>query len=141
VTHRTRRFARDVEAAPVVVPEQARFTGLVSFLGSARVEGRLDGRVVSRGRLLVALTGQVEGEIDADEVVVAGILQGRVRARRVELLPEARVSGTLETRLLLLAEGSQFNGTCRAGNGSSHHRGAKTSDRSDAEASMTVASA
>lgn len=122
------RFARDVEAAPVVVPERARFTGLVSFKGSARIDGRLDGRVVAQGRLLVALTAQVEGNIEADEVVVAGALDGHIRARRVELLPEARVSGTLETALLVLAEGSHFDGTCRTAPNMAHGRGQETSD-------------
>ena len=127
-----RRRIPALATAPIVVPEHGRFTGLVTFLGDARIDGQLDGRVVANGTLLVAPSARVRAEIQVDELVVAGDVEGDVRARRVELLPEARVRGTLDAGVLALADGSSFEGRCRAG--VTGERGQDASDAPGTEA-------
>jgi cytoskeletal protein CcmA (bactofilin family) len=96
------------------------FRGLVVIHGSARIEGCVHGEIVGAERLEIGEAGAVEARVEADEVVVAGSLQGEVRARRrVELLATARVRGTIETPRLALVEGALFEGHCRTGAGCS----------------------
>jgi len=96
------------------------FRGLVVIHGSARIEGCVRGEIVGAERLEIGRAGEVEARVEAAEVVVAGSLEGELRAwRRVELQATARVRGTIETPRLALVDGALFEGHCRAGAGPS----------------------
>ena len=92
------------------------FDGLVALSRPARIDGTVRGDVVAADLLWIGESGRVEGRVEAEEVVVAGQLDGEVRARRrIELLPTARVSASLDAPRLALAEGSHLEGRCRCG--------------------------
>jgi cytoskeletal protein CcmA (bactofilin family) len=102
--------------APSVLAAGAHFDGVLSFRGTVHLEGELRGDVIAQGSLRIEAQGRVEGRIEVDELVVAGVIEGDVYARRrVELLPTARVHGEVRTPALALAEGSVLDGRCRAG--------------------------
>jgi cytoskeletal protein CcmA (bactofilin family) len=66
-----------------------------------------------KGVLSFAGAGQVSAEIEVGTLVVSGRVQGSITAReRVELLRPSRVSGTIRTPCLVVAEGALFNGNC-----------------------------
>jgi len=92
------------------------FEGLLAFRGTVRVEGRVTGDVVASGCLLLAEGAEVRGRVLADVVRVAGCFEGEIHARDfLELLPSARVRGSLASPRLVVAEGALFDGRCRAG--------------------------
>jgi cytoskeletal protein CcmA (bactofilin family) len=102
--------------APSVLAAGAHFDGVLSFRGTVHLEGELRGDVIAQGSLRIEPHGRVEGRIEVDELVVAGVIEGDVYARRrVELLPTARVHGEVRTPALALAEGSVLDGRCHAG--------------------------
>jgi cytoskeletal protein CcmA (bactofilin family) len=102
--------------APSVLAAGAHFDGVLSFRGTVQLEGELRGDVIAQGSLRIEAQGRVEGRIEVDELVVAGVIEGDVYARRrVELLPTARVRGEVRTPALALAEGSVLDGRCHAG--------------------------
>ena len=102
--------------AEPLVGEGAEFRGTLSFRGAARIEGRVSGAISATGTLFVGARAVVAAEIEVDELIVAGQVEGDVRARqRAELLPGARLRGSIETPRLAVAEGSVLDGRCRAG--------------------------
>lgn len=104
------------EMVPTVVGDGARFEGVLTFRGAARVDGELDGDVIAEGRLVLGPRARVRARIEVDELVVAGDLEGDVAARhRVELLPGARLAGSVSAPRLAVAEGARLEGRCRTG--------------------------
>ncbi len=102
--------------APCILGPGARFDGVLAFRGTVQLEGQLLGQVIAQGTLRIEPQGRVEGRIEVDELVVAGVIEGDIYARRrVELLPTARVHGELRTPALALAEGCVLDGRCHAG--------------------------
>lgn len=98
-------------AAVCAVGAGARFEGLLSFWGTARVEGTIEGEVASRGTLEVGPAASVTGRVEVDVLVVEGSVAGEVFAReRVEVLPGAHVTATIRTPRLAVAEGAHFEG-------------------------------
>jgi cytoskeletal protein CcmA (bactofilin family) len=72
--------------------------------------------VIAQGSLRIEPQGSVEGRIEVDELIVAGVIEGDVYARkRLELLATARVRGQVRTPALVLAEGCVLDGPCQAG--------------------------
>jgi cytoskeletal protein CcmA (bactofilin family) len=104
--------------APVLLAEGTEFNGLLALDGPARIEGQLRGEVIGPGPLWIGPRASVEARVETDELVVAGVLAGELRAsRRIALEGTARVRGELTTPSLSLAEGAQLEGLCTAGPG------------------------
>ncbi len=108
--------ARGPSPSTTLVPAGGRFVGLVACRGDARIDGLIEGEVRADGSLQLGPTARVQGEIEVDELIIAGSLEGDVRARtRIELRASARVNGVLEAPLLVMADGSILEGCCRVG--------------------------
>jgi cytoskeletal protein CcmA (bactofilin family) len=102
--------------APVAVPAGGHYRGLLSFRGAARVDGNFEGEVIASGTLWIGKAAVVRARIDVDELIVAGVLDGEVRARsRIEVLATGRVRGALCTPRLALADGCLLQGRCQTG--------------------------
>jgi cytoskeletal protein CcmA (bactofilin family) len=102
------------EPTPTVLGAGSHFDGLLTFRGSARVEGILTGTIQAKGRLEVGPRAHVQAEVDVDELVVEGLIEGDVRANdRVELRATGKVIGSLAAPRVQIAEGSVLQGQCR----------------------------
>jgi len=103
-----------VQSPPCVLRSGTRFDGLVALRAPGRIEGCVSGEVISSHLLWIGLSARVNARITAPEIVIAGEVDGEAEASgRIELLATARVRAILETRNLILAEGSFFEGQCR----------------------------
>ena len=101
---------------PTLVEAGTRFEGLVAFRGAVRVEGLIVGSVVAVGSLWLGQQGELRGRIEADEVTIEGCCDGEIEARhRIELLPGARVRGRMVAPLVVMADGSLFDGEVQGG--------------------------
>lgn len=87
--------------------------GELRFETSFRVEGKIVGKVLSEGNLIVGEGGEVEGELKVGELFVAGVVNGTVLAqRKVQLAPTGRVRADLVTPALVIENGALFDGRC-----------------------------
>jgi len=99
---------------PCVLRSDTRFDGLVALRAPGRIDGCVSGEVVASDLLWIGRSARVNARITAAEIVIAGEFEGEAEASgRIELLETARVRATLDTRNLILAEGSFFEGRCR----------------------------
>lgn len=89
-----------------------------------RVEGKFSGDInLPRGVVIVSEGGSVEGNITASCIVVDGRCEGALKARdKMELGETARVTGSVSTPHLAVAEGSIFNGEMHSGTGMKQHK-------------------
>jgi cytoskeletal protein CcmA (bactofilin family) len=89
------------------------FVGELRFRDTFRVDGRVQGKIVSENTLVVGESGQVEAEIDCGVVSIRGTVSGRIQGRqKIELLAGAKVHGTLVSPKLVIEDGAFFEGTC-----------------------------
>jgi cytoskeletal protein CcmA (bactofilin family) len=99
------------DATPVVIGIGARFEGLLSFWGRARVEGAMRGDVQAEGVLEVGPAATIAARVEVDVLVVEGLVEGDVVAReRVEIRPGGRVTAEVATPRLVLGEGGALEG-------------------------------
>ena len=107
------RVGADFGEIRAFLGEGTQFKGVLSFAGAVRVDGHLEGEIVGDEVLIIGEPGQVKAEIEVGTVVVSGLVQGTITAKqRVELLRPSRVTGTIRTPCLVVAEGAMFNGNC-----------------------------
>jgi cytoskeletal protein CcmA (bactofilin family) len=107
------RASADFGEIRAFLGEGTQFKGVLSFAGAVRVDGHLEGEIVGDELLIIGEPGQVKAEIEVGTLVVSGRINGSITAReRVELLRPSRVTGTIRTPCLIVAEGALFNGSC-----------------------------
>jgi cytoskeletal protein CcmA (bactofilin family) len=87
-------------------------TGDVTSQEDITVHGTVKGHITMEGGALrVAPQGHVDAEVRGSSVTIDGALDGSVTAAsRVELTPNAKVTGTLTTPAVVLHDGAVFNG-------------------------------
>jgi cytoskeletal protein CcmA (bactofilin family) len=90
----------------------SRIDGELHFDDTFRVEGRLSGKVVSKGDLVIGEKAVVDAQIKVARLYVSGELRGRAEADRVELAPGSKVYAEVVTPALIIEEGAFFKGQC-----------------------------
>lgn len=94
-----------------VISVQAAFKGEISGRAGARIAGEMYGDVRCDGLVWIKGTGRLKGNITSGYVILEGALEGDIGpALQVELRATARMHGNIRTKLLAIAEGSQFEG-------------------------------
>lgn len=97
------------------------FKGELSFQDTLRIDGKFEGAIREGRLLIIGESAEVNAEIHVAAVSVSGRLRGSVHAtERVELHASARCQCNLDTRVLVVEEGAQFEGGCTMG--ASHAR-------------------
>lgn len=96
-----------------IIGHNSRIEGVLTASESTRIDGVLEGKVMSESSVIVGETGEVVGDITAVEILVAGIVYGNLIAReRIEMTSTGRVLGDLITKTLVIDEGASFKGNC-----------------------------
>jgi cytoskeletal protein CcmA (bactofilin family) len=87
------------------------FEGELRFEQSFRVDGKVVGKVISEGDLVVGEKGEIDGEIRVGRLFVSGLVKGEVHAaRRLSIHPRGRVEGEVHARALIIEEGGILEG-------------------------------
>jgi cytoskeletal protein CcmA (bactofilin family) len=78
--------------------------------GGLRIDGVVEGTVEITGNLVITESAKIRAEIKANNVSIAGAVQGNVSANRVEILDTGRVWGDMTIKALLINEGAYLRG-------------------------------
>ena len=99
-----------------VIDDRLTIRGELDTDGTVRVDGHIEGAVHRAGSLIIGARGEVVGDIEASEVVVAGTVRGNVHATgRIEIEPGASVHGEIRANAMILREGAIVHGKVSIG--------------------------
>lgn len=96
-----------------LIGNKSKIEGMLLASEATRLDGELQGKIVSENTVIIGESGVVKGDIKAAEILVAGTVCGNLWAdRRIEITETGRVSGDLFTKTLVIGEGASFKGNC-----------------------------
>jgi len=99
-----------------LISEGTRIKGTITSQNDLRISGRLDGEAICKGKIIVASTARIDGNITTAEADIAGNITGTLKVSdRLTLRKSAIVGGDIYTKVLVVEEGAQMNGNCRMG--------------------------
>lgn len=108
---RQRRTLDKVGGIATVVGEGSRFVGTIGGDDNAVVLGKVEGDCNLEGTLVLEEHGAWKGMIEAENVVIAGEVDGAVTARnKLEIAPTARIKGTVCGKVIAIAQGAVIEG-------------------------------
>jgi cytoskeletal protein CcmA (bactofilin family) len=89
------------------------FKGVLSFEGTIRVDGKVDGEIISKDTLIASDGAFLQGEISVGTLILSGKIVGNINAgQKAHLLAPANVQGNIKTPKLIIEEGVTFDGKC-----------------------------
>jgi cytoskeletal protein CcmA (bactofilin family) len=87
------------------------FKGVISYNGTVRIDGQLDGEIHTEGILLVGEDAVITAKVSAGMIVSKGKITGDIMAKeKVRLLSPAILNGSVKAPMLSMEEGVLFNG-------------------------------
>ena len=93
--------------------EGTEFKGVITFEGTVRVDGVLEGEVITDDTFIIGTAANVKAEVKAGVVIVMGRMEGKIEAKeKCEVRVGSRVSGEIFTPSIYIEEGAVFEGTC-----------------------------
>ena len=90
-----------------------KITGDVNANGDIRVDGSLNGKLITKGKVVIGETGKVKGEISCKNSDVEGSIEGKITVSELlALKTKARIHGDIIANKLAIEPGCQFSGNC-----------------------------
>jgi cytoskeletal protein CcmA (bactofilin family) len=87
------------------------FDGRLTFEGTVRIGGAFRGEIFTNDTLVINPGARVDAQIEADTVIICGLVKGNIFARRKVIMhPPAMFTGTVTTPSLRIDEGVVFEG-------------------------------
>lgn len=92
------------------------FKGIVTFDGTVRVDGRLEGEIHTTGMLIVGESAVIKGLISAGVLMTSGKIHGAVTAtEKIQILKQGVLIGDIRTPAISIEDGAHFHGMCDMG--------------------------
>src|SRR5258706_1729072 len=94
----------------------SKVAGKLTFEGTVRVDGQVEGEVAAQDTLIVGETAVVNAQILGSTIIIKGKVTGDITARkRVEIKAPGKLFGNVTTPCLIIQEGVIFEGHCSMG--------------------------
>ena len=94
-----------------IVGAAAKLEGTVVSAGSLRIDGQVKGQIQADGDVTLSPQSQVEADIRAQNVSVAGRFKGNVVVKgKAHLARGGRIEGNITSKTLVVEEGGVFHG-------------------------------
>jgi cytoskeletal protein CcmA (bactofilin family) len=109
---------RQAEPATAAVPQKPQVVtaqqpvGFETVLSSAnvRLDGTFTGTLEIGGNVLVGETAQINADINAKNISIAGAVRGNINGKKVQLLRTGRIWGDIHATALTTEEGAFIDG-------------------------------
>lgn len=115
---RRKKDTAKVESSEIgLLGVDSHFEGLVQFVGTLRVDGKIEGDIESEpgsgSVLVINQSAEVLGNIVSDIVLISGHVLGQVTAsERVEIFSHGSLKGDIHTVDIMIEGGAEFEGRC-----------------------------
>ncbi|PIU42029.1 MAG: hypothetical protein COS99_02245 [Candidatus Omnitrophica bacterium CG07_land_8_20_14_0_80_42_15] len=111
-----RRRREEEETKEKILDVDAAMQGTLTFRDpvNLRINGKFEGKLVTKGSLAVGEHAIVNADIDGETITVAGRVNGNIIARQeLRLTSPAHIVGNIITPLLNIESGAILDGNCK----------------------------
>ena len=103
------------EDIETVIGDSVSLEGDFTSQGSISINGSINGKVTTEKNIDVGSEAEVKGELNGNNVIVAGHVEGNVKAERLEIKENGEVEGDINAKVLSIVEGAHFSGQSSMG--------------------------
>ena len=96
-------------AKPSIISEGFTFEGTITSDGVLNIAGTVRGKITAKS-VLIDASGQVDGELNSEQLVIKGQLKGEVNCDDLNVGPLARVDGSISYKYIHIQRGGKVSG-------------------------------
>jgi cytoskeletal protein CcmA (bactofilin family) len=96
-------------AKPSIISEGFTFEGTITSDGVLNIAGTVRGKITAKS-VLIDASGQVDGELNSEQLVIKGQLKGEVNCDDLNVGPLARVDGNISYKYIHIQRGGKVSG-------------------------------
>ncbi len=101
---------------PNMIGSGTKISGNIETNGDIRIDGEIEGNILSKGKVVIGPNGKVKGEINCENSEVSGGVEGKVLVSELlSLKASSKVLGDIITAKLTIEPGAIFTGKCEMG--------------------------
>ena len=93
-----------------VIGSNCELEGKFTSSGNVRMDGKFNGTLIITGNILVGESADIQADIDAQNISIAGTVRGNVHGNKVQLLRTGRIWGDISASALTTEEGAFIDG-------------------------------
>ena len=99
---------------PNIIGSGTKIVGDLETNGDLRVDGVIEGNIVSKGKLVLGQGGNIKGTVKCANAELSGTFDGKIEVNELLSLRSTAVfSGEMSIAKLSIEPGATFNGTCK----------------------------
>ncbi len=99
-----------------VLGETSKIEGEMEVNHGISINGYFKGKLKSSGKILVGKNGRIDADVEAEEIINAGFVDGDIVAKKKLVIhSEGEVDGSIKTSKLVLEKGGKINGKINMG--------------------------
>jgi cytoskeletal protein CcmA (bactofilin family) len=99
-----------------VVGSDTTIEGNITSNGDVRIDGTLVGSIKTSSKLVLGISGKIEGDVNAKSADISGKISGNAHISEILFLKStSRIVGDIHTNKLVVESGGEFNGKCEMG--------------------------
>ena len=100
---------QNVLTKPSIISEGFTFEGTITSDGVLNIAGTVRGKITAKS-VLIDSNGQVDGELNSEQLVIKGQLKGDVNCDDLNVGPLARVDGNISYKYIHIQRGGRVAG-------------------------------
>ncbi len=99
-----------------IISNGVKIEGKVSSNGSIRLDGVINGDIISEGNVTIGDQGEVYGKVNGQSITIGGKVEGLINAKeKLMLESKADLKGDVFTKILVVEAGARFDGKSNMG--------------------------
>lgn len=101
---------------PNMIGSGTKISGNIETNGDIRIDGEIEGNILSKGKVVIGPNGRVKGEINCANSEVSGGIEGKILVSELlSLKSTSKLIGDIITAKLTIEPGAIFTGKCEMG--------------------------
>jgi len=124
----------EIEPAAInLISNGTEISGDIKSGGDIRIDGSLTGNLNTKGKVVIGVTGRVNGEVICKNSEVSGCVEGKISVSQLLILKaSSKILGDIATVKLSIEPGAKFSGNCKMSD-SENNGGAGTAKSGEQE--------
>jgi cytoskeletal protein CcmA (bactofilin family) len=99
-----------------IISHGVKLEGTLTCEGSVRIDGTIQGDVISYGNVTVGEQGEINGQVNGQIIIIGGKVSGEINAKeKLTLESKSNLKGDVFTKILVVEAGAYFDGKSNMG--------------------------